>query len=106
MQIQHNLQSLLSQLNILLGTTKANVERVCVSIYITQTTLLENGNPNIWTVQPHFKQNKMVKTTKIETSLGTTKANVERVGFSVYITQITPLENGDYKVHKTEVEYL
>ena len=97
MQIQHNLQSLLSQLNILLGTTKANVERVCFSIYIKQTIPLENGNPKIWMVQPHFKQKKRLKQQKLETSLGTTKANVERVGFSVYITQITPVENGDYK---------
>ena len=47
------------------------------------------------------------KPQKVELSLGTTNANVERACFSTYITQITPLDKGNHELcmgHYTNVE--
>ena len=64
------------KIETLLGTTKANVEGLCFSIYITQITPLENGNHEFCMGHPLFPQKSGLKTQYFQVSLGTTKASV------------------------------
>ena len=68
------------------------------SMYITQIKPLENGDyESVLKRPPTTPNNEVISSTKLKNLLGT----VERKGlcgrFSIYITQIKSLENGDYE---------
>ena len=58
---------------------------------------MENGNHKNCLGLTLFSQQMGIKNTKLDNLLGTPKGKLEMSLFFNYITQITPLENGNHK---------